>query len=332
MIAHSGSENTEPGIPVEPAVTVVRITDPTAVKDGLEVVDHDVISLGEDPFLAQRIMLRLENNVLLFHQTSHPLRTYAKIEESRMAVVALGPKAKATYDGVSMRPDTLVLAAPGAEVELVVEAGYCSVTLMISPEDVRDHFVARGRNEEFQVPNGAEFLKCSTSATRSFFNLSKRITQTAKRKPKVFNENASVRFAANLEILEALLAVLRQTTALELTQTDLKRQNFSHIIKTVVTYAELNIEDPLYVSDLCRVAGVSERTLQYAFQEIMKTTPMGYLKLLKLHRVRDELRAASRGSTTVTKLALKWGFWHFGDFSQAYKKCFHELPSETLRA
>jgi AraC-like DNA-binding protein len=36
-------------------------------------------------------------------------------------------------------------------------------------------------------------------------------------------------------------------------------------------------------------------------------------------------------STTVSAEALKWGFWHFGDFSRAYRNCFGELPSDSLR-
>ena len=46
---------------------------------------------------------------------------------------------------------------------------------------------------------------------------------------------------------------------------------------------------------------------------------------------REALLAADPGSTTVTHEALEWGFWHFGDFSRAYKACFGEAPSETLR-
>jgi AraC-like DNA-binding protein len=33
----------------------------------------------------------------------------------------------------------------------------------------------------------------------------------------------------------------------------------------------------------------------------------------------------------VTDAATAWGFWHFGHFSQEYKKLFGELPSDTLR-
>jgi len=87
----------------------------------------------------------------------------------------------------------------------------------------------------------------------------------------------------------------------------------------------------LYVTDLCEAAEVSERTLQYAFKEVMGMPPVAYLTRLRLHRVRQALQAATHGSTTVTAEALRWGFWHFGEFSRAYKECFGELPSETLR-
>jgi transcriptional regulator GlxA family with amidase domain len=76
---------------------------------------------------------------------------------------------------------------------------------------------------------------------------------------------------------------------------------------------------------------VSERTLEYAFKEITGLTPMAYLTRLRLHRVREALLAAMPGSTKVSAEALNWGFWHFGEFSRAYKDCFGELPSETLR-
>jgi transcriptional regulator GlxA family with amidase domain len=77
---------------------------------------------------------------------------------------------------------------------------------------------------------------------------------------------------------------------------------------------------------------VSERSLEYAFKEIMGMTPVAYLTRVRLHRVRQALQAATLGSTTVSVEALNGGFWHFGDFSRAYRDCFGELPSETLRS
>jgi AraC family ethanolamine operon transcriptional activator len=313
-------------------VSVVLLTDPTAVKDGFEVVSHDVISLAEEPFLAERIVVHLAGIVLVFHQASHRLRTNARIETSRMAINVLGSEAKVTYDGVSMGLDGLVVAAPGAEVELVAESGYSGATLLISPEELRDHLAACDRKIEFRMPANFDFPQGTRSTARRFFSMAKRIALAAKRNPRIFTEDAATRSIAKQDILEALVAALTHNSAVELTQAGLKRQKYSQIIKMAVAYAEQNTDGPLYISDLCRVLKVSERTLQYAFQDVMKMTPMTYLKIWKLHRVRDDLRAATKGSTTVTVLALKWGFWHSRNFSQAYKKCFHERPSETLRA
>jgi hypothetical protein len=61
-------------------------------------------------------------------------------------------------------------------------------------------------------------------------------------------------------------------------------------------------------------------------------SPQAYLVRLRLHRVRQALLAASHGTTTVSAVALDWGFWHFGEFSRAYRDCFGELPSDTLRS
>ena len=41
--------------------------------------------------------------------------------------------------------------------------------------------------------------------------------------------------------------------------------------------------------------------------------------------------ATAARTTAAAAAAVEWGFWHFGEFSRAYKECFGELPSETLR-
>jgi transcriptional regulator GlxA family with amidase domain len=43
------------------------------------------------------------------------------------------------------------------------------------------------------------------------------------------------------------------------------------------------------------------------------------------------LPATLATTAAAAAAAVEWGFWHFGEFSRAYKECFGELPSETLR-
>ncbi len=85
------------------------------------------------------------------------------------------------------------------------------------------------------------------------------------------------------------------------------------------------------IVDLCEVAKVSERTLEYAFQERYEMTPNTYLRFYRLNGVHKSLRAADPASTTVTKVATDWGFWHFGHFTSNYRKLFGQLPSDTLK-
>jgi AraC-like DNA-binding protein len=49
----------------------------------------------------------------------------------------------------------------------------------------------------------------------------------------------------------------------------------------------------------------------------------------RLHRVRSALQTAEP-ETTVTAIAVEFGFWHFGRFAAAYRKLFGESPSATL--
>jgi len=102
-------------------------------------------------------------------------------------------------------------------------------------------------------------------------------------------------------------------------------------VRKAEDYVLSHTGERVYVGDLCRAAGVSERALEYAFRDVLGLTPVAHLTRIRLHRVRQALLAAAPGSTTVTAAALDWGFWHLGEFSRSYKKCFGERPSDTLR-
>ncbi|MGV7229931.1 MAG: helix-turn-helix domain-containing protein [Nitrospirales bacterium] len=88
---------------------------------------------------------------------------------------------------------------------------------------------------------------------------------------------------------------------------------------------------PPTMADLCEVAKVSERTLEYAFQERYEMTPTTYLRFYRLNGAHKALRTADPASTTVTNVATDWGFCHFGDFASHYQKLFGQRPSDTLK-
>jgi AraC family transcriptional regulator, ethanolamine operon transcriptional activator len=90
-----------------------------------------------------------------------------------------------------------------------------------------------------------------------------------------------------------------------------------------------NPDEPPSILAVCSRVGASRRKLNYCFQDVLGTSPIQYLRALRLNGVRRGLRQAGRDES-VQDVATRWGFWHQGQFSLDYKKHFFELPSDTL--
>ena len=56
---------------------------------------------------------------------------------------------------------------------------------------------------------------------------------------------------------------------------------------------------------------------------------MQFMKAQRLEKVHADLLQATPDDT-ITKIAMQWGFFHLGRFSNYYFKRFGELPSDTI--
>lgn len=103
------------------------------------------------------------------------------------------------------------------------------------------------------------------------------------------------------------------------------------IVERAREYTLSHVDELVTVAELVEVIGVSRRTLQYCFQEVLNTNPVQYLRGIRLNGARRELRNSNPHTTHVQDVAARWGFWHLSHFSSDYRTMFGELPSETLR-
>ena len=90
-------------------------------------------------------------------------------------------------------------------------------------------------------------------------------------------------------------------------------------------------QGPVTALQLAIAVSVTQRTLERGFRELLGMTPAAYLRRYRMNRAQHELAHADPGSTTVTDIALGWGFSHAGRFSADYRRLFAEAPSETLK-
>jgi len=90
-----------------------------------------------------------------------------------------------------------------------------------------------------------------------------------------------------------------------------------------------SLEEPVRIEDLCAAVHASRPVLHASFRAAFGTSPMAYLRSLRLSAARRDLERAGR-ATTVAAVAMRWGFFRLGSFAGDYRAMFGEKPSETL--
>lgn len=100
-------------------------------------------------------------------------------------------------------------------------------------------------------------------------------------------------------------------------------------VKIAIEFMVAHVLLPLTIDEIATAAGVSARSLQLAFQEFKGTTPLGYLRRLRLENARQDLMVAADENESVGAIAKRWGFSNVARFSTLYKNVFGETPRQT---
>jgi AraC-like DNA-binding protein len=101
-------------------------------------------------------------------------------------------------------------------------------------------------------------------------------------------------------------------------------------VRRVEQFIEEHAGEAISMEQIVEAGGVSGRSLYDGFRQFRETSPMAYLRTVRMQRVRDDLLKALDGDT-VSAIATRWGFFEFGRFAGQYRKLYGEAPSETLR-
>ena len=103
------------------------------------------------------------------------------------------------------------------------------------------------------------------------------------------------------------------------------RVGYSHkALVEVSALMEANIDEPLTLDELARLAGLSQRHLQRMFRHTLSMTPMHYYLNLRLRRARALLLQTEMSIMSVT---VACGFQSSCHFSKSYRTLFGYSPS-----
>jgi AraC-like DNA-binding protein len=102
-------------------------------------------------------------------------------------------------------------------------------------------------------------------------------------------------------------------------------------VKRAIDCVESHLKSVINLGDIVAASGIPGRTLFRHFKDYRGISPIGYVRMARLQRVREALQRAEPGQD-VSEIAARWGFEHLGRFAVEYRKHFGERPSETLKA
>ncbi|MES2257504.1 MAG: helix-turn-helix domain-containing protein [Pseudomonadota bacterium] len=111
----------------------------------------------------------------------------------------------------------------------------------------------------------------------------------------------------------------------------------ARVVQQAIRYMRTHVDQPFSIADVCNATHVSQRTLQYHFENCLQVSPQQYLKALRLNAARSMIRklgAAPPGkarATSIAEVAALCGYEHPSRFAGDYKRQFGMLPSEALR-
>jgi AraC-like DNA-binding protein len=109
------------------------------------------------------------------------------------------------------------------------------------------------------------------------------------------------------------------------------REAAPRAIRVAVDIMEAEAHLPLTLAAVAARIPVSVRTLQYGFRQHLQTTPMAYLRDVRLRLAHQDLLDAEPSTDTVTSICYRWGFTNGGRFTAVHTARYGESPSVTLR-
>jgi len=96
-------------------------------------------------------------------------------------------------------------------------------------------------------------------------------------------------------------------------------------LDAVIRHIEQNIETPVRLSDLARVAGTSVRQLERRFEKVIGQTPIAFYRTLRLRRSRVMVEQTA---TSISEIAVACGFGCASTFARMFLREFGRSPTQ----
>ena len=311
-----------------PDSEVMTFTDPDAYLATFRYAQAQGVVTARGKFRAELTRVNLHRLSLHRCEETLPRVANSAVDPKRYAMAfAINPNQPPVYvSGLELSPADIVVHRVGSEGHNRSVAGYRWGTISLLHEDL----AAAGEtltDRELTAPSFTHRIRPLAQLMSRLLNLHEAAGHLAKTAPDIL-AHPEVARALEEGLVHAMVSCISGGEAPEISSV---HHRHAAVARRLEELLEANFDRNLYLTELCRAVGVSERTLRTCCHEHLGMSPTRYLWLRRMHLARRGLRIADPAATTVTEVATSYGFWELGRFSVAYRSLFGESPTAALR-
>ena len=284
------------------------------------VISHHSLS-------GRHVRLGLPGGQFSYVETSKQLRGSGAFPNLWTLSVILGSKTPSRQHGIEVLPGSLMIHRPGGEHD-----GVYGRNFKVACISVQDEVLAKQLPQFHPHLQAAMHRSCSVFQPRP--DLRQKIVKHFVEGATIIQSDPQVRNSPHAvarweeELMCDFLEVVEQELPAHSNEAE---QRAAAMVREIDQYIHQSLLISSSVADLCDACEVPRRTLNRAFQIAVGMGPATYLRRVRLNGVRRALQQRSPGSTSVTDVALEFGFWHLSRFAEQYHELFGEAPHEILR-
>jgi len=280
--------------------------------------EYDQLSAGK--FYGQITELNIQGVQVFKEHTSQALRQSCIIPNGCLWLgLSTNHQKAARINGTNVLAEDVMCKLSGQTFELITPETFDIFGLVINQNLIAHSAAIQGLDINLERDARAGQLSLSTDLIQSVRFLMGHLLN---------NQHITASQHLNHDLVMILvLEILQKNSGINKQTVTFKRRK--KVVDIAKEYVIENCHKPMSILQLCEVANVSRRTLQYSFENVLGISPTKFLRITRLNGVRRAL--SQQHSGTISEVAGQWGFWHLSQFSQDYKILFDELPSETFR-
>lgn len=230
-----------------------------------------------------------------------------------------------SLQGCPVTPDCIMALQGGEDFVFHVPPHFDAIQLSVPYHDLQA--LAPRLWQQLQQRHSQPLLQAHPQRLQAARELLQQVLEQAVGHPELLAYSGSQKLLQH-QCISLLLDMLNESSLPA--RHNLTYATHCDIVKRSQRIVQASPDEPVTVLDLCQQLRLSRRTLQNSFQLVTGTTPVDYLRAIRLNAVRRMLQAAQGPTHTISDAAGHWGFYHLGHFSHDYRRLFAELPSETL--